>query len=94
MGTRSAGLLATRRRRWTQRTDQGTSLKNRYWKKHNTKQEAIEKLPEFLIFNSTADQPENLSIRQRIAELAYSLPEDELRSILQKHEKKFLTFRG
>ena len=55
------------------------------------KQEAIEKLPEFLIFNSTADQPENLSIRQRIAELAYSLPEDELRSILQKHEKKFLT---
>ena len=58
------------------------------------KQEAIEKLPEFLIFNSTADQPENLSIRQRIAELAYSLPEDELRSILQKHEKKFLTVRG
>ena len=52
------------------------------------------KLPEFLIFNSTADQPENLSIRQRIAELVYSLPEDELCSILQKHEKKFLTIRG
>ena len=57
------------------------------------KREAIEKLPEFLIFNNTTDQAENLSLRQRIAELAYSLPEDELYRILQKHEKKFLTIQ-
>lgn len=45
------------------------------------KQEAIERLPTFLVMNDTVEIPE-ISERQQLAELAYQLPIEKIQRVL------------
>lgn len=56
------------------------------------KHEAIAKLPTFLIFNIREDRcSEDISERQRLVELAYSLPLEQIKSLLNTTEPKAIT---
>lgn len=57
------------------------------------KQEAIEKLPAFLVMNETVEIPE-LSERQRLVELAYSLPIEHVQMILKSNFSEVVSTGG
>ncbi len=56
------------------------------------KHEAIAKLPPFLIFNIREERrSDDISERQRLVELAYSLPLEQIKSLLDTTEPKVIT---
>ena len=67
----------------------------KHYMAHSTikaKHEAIAKLPTFLIFNIREDRrSEDISERQRLVELAYSLPLEQIKSLLNTTEPKAIT---